>query len=96
MRAIVENGCGRHAWQMFASPIDACMSPIARKPVVRFERDHGAGLDLQHGLEVGPERPDHLVARDAMLRDDCHYALPGTELAGGTSGPAIPTGISPA
>jgi len=31
--------------------------------VVRLEGDHVAGLDLQHGLEVGPERPDHLVTR---------------------------------
>ncbi len=31
--------------------------------VVRLEGDDVAGLDLQHGLEAGPERPDHLVTR---------------------------------
>ena len=35
---------------------------LAREAVVRLERDDVAGLDLQHRLEVRPERPDHFVA----------------------------------
>src|SRR2546421_8056845 len=34
---------------------------LAREAVVRLEDDRLAGLDLEHRLEVGPERPDHLV-----------------------------------
>src|SRR5581483_6080557 len=40
---------------------------LAREAVVRLEGDDVAGLDLQHRLEVGPERPDHLVTRQEML-----------------------------
>ena len=36
---------------------------LAGEAVVRLERDHLARLDLEHGVEVGAERPDHLVAR---------------------------------
>ena len=46
--------------------------------VVRLEPDHRAGLDLQHGLEIGPERPDHVVPTDAMLRGDGHQPAAAT------------------
>ena len=35
--------------------------------VVRLEADDRAGLHLEHRLEVGPEAPDHLVARDDVI-----------------------------
>ena len=44
---------------------------LPREAVVRLEGDHVAGVDLQHRVEVGAERPDHLVARDAVV---CHRA----------------------
>ena len=47
---------------------------LAGEAVVRLERDDVAGLDLQHRLEVRPERPDDLVARDSVLR---HRQSPG-------------------
>jgi hypothetical protein len=40
---------------------------LAGEAVVRLEGDRVAGRDLQHGPEVGPERPDHLVTRQAVL-----------------------------
>ena len=42
--------------------------------VVRLERDRRAGLDLEHRLEVGPERPDDLVTADPVVDRDRHYA----------------------
>src|SRR5919201_192368 len=33
-----------------------------------------ARLDLEHRLEVGPERPDHLVASKAVRRRNGHHA----------------------
>ena len=33
-----------------------------------------AGLDLEHRLEVGPERPDDLVTADPVVDRDRHYA----------------------
>ena len=38
--------------------------------VVRLEADGRPGLDLEHRLEVGPEAPDHLVARDDVIDGD--------------------------
>ncbi len=41
---------------------------LARETVVRLEGDDIAGPDLQHRLEIGPERPDHLATRESVLR----------------------------
>src|SRR4029077_2345025 len=57
---------------------------LARDAVVRLEGDGLAGLDLEHRLEVGPERPDHLVTREPVRGRDRHHAS-GTN-AGSVSG----------
>jgi hypothetical protein len=46
----------------------ALAADLPGEAVVRLEGDRVAGLDLQHGPEVGPERPDHLVTLQAMVR----------------------------
>src|SRR4029079_2104778 len=46
---------------------------LAGEAVVRLEGDDVAGLDLQHGPEVGPERPDDVATWDSVLR---HRASP--------------------
>ncbi len=45
---------------------------LAREAVVRLEGHDRAGLDLEHGLQVGAERPDDLVTTDPMLRAGRH------------------------
>ena len=52
--------------------------------VVRLEGDDVAGPDLEHRLEIGPERPDHLVTREPVTGRDRHQAS-GTK-AGSVSG----------
>ena len=57
---------------------------LAGEAVVRLERDRLARFDLEHGLEVGAERPDHLVAAEAVSRRDGHHAGSATAVAGAT------------
>src|SRR5262249_13729647 len=47
---------------------------LAGEAVVRLEGDGVAGLDLEDGLEGGPERPDHLVARPPVPGSGRHQA----------------------
>ena len=56
---------------------------LTGEAVVRLERDDGARLDLEHGLEVRPEAPDHVVARDAVLGCDRHRRRDPTPRAAG-------------
>ena len=45
--------------------------------VVRLEGDRRAGLDLEHRLEVGPERPDDLVTADPVVDRNGHLRRRG-------------------
>ncbi len=42
------------------------------KQSLRLERDDLARIDLEHGLEVGPERPDDVVPADPMCGGGRH------------------------
>jgi hypothetical protein len=60
---------------------------LAREAVVRLEGNGLAGVDLQHGLEVRAERPDHLVAREPVGGGDGHHA--SGRNAGAASGATV-------
>jgi hypothetical protein len=40
---------------------------LAGEAVVRLERDRVARVDLEHRLELGPERPDDRVAGEPVV-----------------------------
>src|SRR5215203_7269118 len=44
--------------------------------VVGLEANDGAGLDLEHRLQVRAERPDDLVSPDDVVGRDCHRSGP--------------------
>src|SRR5581483_7653205 len=56
-----------------------------REAVVRLEGDRLPRLDLEHRVEIGPERPDHLVAREAVRRRDGRHAGSGDAEASGAT-----------
>ena len=66
---------------------------LAGEAVVRLEADCCPGLDLEHRLEVGPEAPDHLVARDDVIDGDGSHQTVVAGAGGASNGPAGPTGL---
>src|SRR5439155_20100245 len=68
---------------------------LSVEAVACLERDDVARLDLEHGLELGAESPDHVLPRDAVLGGDrAHAGATSGGISGGTEGPATPTGVS--
>ena len=61
---------------------------LPAEAVVRLEADDGAGLDLEHRLEVGPERPDDLVARDDVVDGRAAVVISFAGRCGGARRPA--------
>src|SRR5262249_23514391 len=56
------SGGAVHPFEVDAGDEIALALDLAGEAVVRLQRDDGAGLDLEHGLHVGADPPDALVA----------------------------------
>ncbi len=72
-----------------ALEVDRCDEVVLRgdlagEAVVGLERDRLAGIDLERGLEVGPEGPDDLVTADPVADRGRHQARSGATVSSST------------